>query len=124
MYKKAAQLQIRFDTEKGRVSVEDLFHMSLPVLNNVAKDLRKKTKESEEEDFLGESSKASEEDKLKFDIVVDVINTLKKARQDAQDAQARKARRQEILAELEVRQKDGLKNRSEEDLQKELAELG
>lgn len=124
MYKKAAQLQLRFDTEKGRVSVEDLFSLSLPILNNTAKALRKKVKESEEEDFLGETNKVSEEDKLKFDIVVDVINTLKKARQDAQDVQSRKARRQEILAELETRQKEGLKTRSDEDLQKELAELG
>ena len=62
--------------------------------------------------------------KLKFDLVLDVIATKKAAIQDATNASANKALKQELLAELEARQKDSLKNLSEDELRKKLAELG
>ena len=124
MYKRAAQLKLRFDTDKGRVSVEDLFSFSLPQLDVVGKALRKSVKDSEEESLIGETSNDVAITKLKFDLVLDVIATKKAAIQDATNASANKALKQELLAELEARQKDSLKNLSEDELRRKLAELG
>lgn len=124
MYKKAAQQRLRFDTDKGKLTVEDLFHLSLQQLNEVGKELRKVVKESEEESLIGETSNQASVAKLKFDIVVDIINTKKEERAAAATAATNKALKQELLAELEARQKNSLKSLSDEDLQKKIAELG
>lgn len=124
MYKKAAQQRLRFDTDKGKLTVEDLFHLSLQQLNEVGKELRKVVKESEEESLIGETSNQASVAKLKFDIVVDIINTKKEERAAAATAATNKALKQELLAELEARQKNSLKSLSDEDLQRKIAELG
>lgn len=124
MYKKAAQQHLRFDTDKGRVTVEDLFKLNLQQLNEIGKALRKVVKESEEESLIGDTcSSGAEEAKLKFDIVVDVISTKKAEYTASVNASANKAIKQELLAELEARQKDHLKSLSEDEIRAKLAAL-
>lgn len=123
MFEKASRMKLRFATRKGTLSVEDLWDLSLADLNILAKSLNKVLKESSEEDFLEVSNKVDVENKLKFDLALYILNT-KKAESDA------KAREQQVKEEcdqlleiLSEKRNDNLKNLSEEELLRKIAEL-
>jgi len=123
MFEKASRLKLRFQTVKGHLSSEDLWDLSLQQLNAIAKSLNKEIKASNEEDFLGETSAADTLVKLRFDIVLHIIN-LKKAENDARsEAASKKAQREKILEIMSKKQDSDLEGLSLEDLKKRLDDL-
>ena len=82
MYKQSAKLKLRFPSNRGPVTVEDLFDMPLTSksgfsLNDIAKVLNKEVGMSAEEDFVGDSSPTNPLAVLKLDVVKDVIAHVK-----------------------------------------------
>ena len=78
MFEKSSRLKLRFETDRGNVSVEDLWDMPLTSrattsLDDVAKQLHRSLKENEEESFVIEKSGANEMLEMKFSVVKHVI---------------------------------------------------
>lgn len=116
MYKEALQKKLRFKTNKGLISTEDLFDLSLQNLNTLAIMLDKKVSEAPKKSFIEELPAEENDDELRFNIVKDVINTKLKARKDNM-AKAQVDARNKRIAELIAKKEDeALENKSIEEL--------
>ena len=122
MFEQATRLKLRFKSNNGNISTEDLWDLPLSQLDDIAKGLRKELRDTE--DSFIEEKKSNATLELRFEVVKHVITT-KLAERDAK-AKAKEvaARRQVLLEALEGKQQEALKNMSVEDIQKELATLG
>ena len=126
MYKKAAQLKLRFDTPKGLLSVEQLFDLSMTDLSTSIKKvnvLLKKEKSTDDElSFLEGVDTMETQNSLRFKILKDVYLTKKEAR-DAAAIDYEKKQRNQRIAEIIAKKKDeALENMSVEELEKMLQE--
>lgn len=122
MFEKASKLKLRFKVENGLISTEDLWDMNLRSLDTLAKSLNRKLKDNEES-FIEEKSKASNEDELRFDIVKHVIQYKLVQKQAADDRAAKETRKKQILEIIQNKQNEALSSMSLEDLAKELQTL-
>lgn len=129
LFEKAARIKLRFETERGMLTVEDIFDLPLTArngaldLDTVAKNLSRQVKDTSEESFVVEQTKVNEELQLGFDIVKHVI-AVKKDERDAAKIKAEKtAKKQMLLEALAKKQTEGISNMSEEQIQAALAEL-
>ena len=118
MFKKASRLRLLLNSSKGFLTIEDLWDLSLQELNVLAKSLKRELKANEEEDFLEEKSEVDTITKLKFDIVLEVLNTKKVELKAQQDEIAIKQHNQKILAKIASKQESELDNLSVEELEK------
>ncbi len=123
MFEQASRLKLRFNTDKGYLSAEDLWDLSLYHLNRLAKSLNKVIKESAEEDYLGETSAEDVIAKLQFNLVLHILEVKKAEVKARKEASSRKAEREKIMGVLAKKQDDALETLSEEDLKKKLEEL-
>lgn len=121
LFEKAVRRKLRFRAANGLVTTEDLYDLSLTALDTIAKALRKELRDTEESFIDAKPTNGDLE--LRFDVVKAVIAT-KIAERDARNAaSAKAAEKQALLEALEAKKQDGIKNMSEEDIRKRLAEL-
>lgn len=116
MYKEALQKKLRFKTNKGMISTEDLFDLSLQNLNTLAIMLDKKISEAPKKSFIEELPAEENDDELRFSIVKDVINIKLKARKDNIDKAQADAQKKRILEILAKRNDEELEKKSTEEL--------
>lgn len=124
MFKQATKQKLRFATNKGYLSVEDLWDLSLPSLDKIAVALDEELAKSPRKSFITDNTPKNDELELKFNIVKEIIATKMKEKADkeiAKDKAAEKARLTELLAK---KRSEKLESLSEEELMKRLAELG
>ena len=124
MFKQATKQKLRFATNKGYLSVEDLWDLSLPSLDKIAVALDEQLAKSPRKSFITDNTPKNDELELKFNIVKEIIATKMKEKSDkeiAKDKAAEKARLTELLAK---KRSEKLESLSEEELMKRLAELG
>jgi len=118
MYKTASKKKLRFASTAGYLSVEQLWDISITILDKMAVKLQKEYKDSGEKSFLVKKSSKDKELKLKFDIVLDVLNT-KLEEIDIESRRAEiKTHNDKILNLIADKQEDELKNKSIEELEK------
>tara|TARA_R110000851_G_scaffold219123_1_gene371938 strand:+ start:329 stop:694 length:366 start_codon:yes stop_codon:yes gene_type:complete len=118
MYKKASQLKKRFLTSKGSLSVEQLWDLSIPLLDELAISLEKDYKASGDKSFITTKTKKDKELKLSFDIVLDVLNTKIENGDKASKALKNKIHNQKILAIIANIDEKELKGKTKEELLK------
>lgn len=123
IFEKGVRSKVRFQSEKGNLTIEDLYDLSLAQLNRLAKKLSKALKESAEEDFLEDKSAEDTYMKLQFDIVLHVLTTKKEENEARKNAVAKKAQREKILEAIARKQDESLENMSEDELKKLLEEV-
>lgn len=116
MYKEALQKKLRFKTNKGMITTEDLFNLSLQNLNTLAIMLDKKISEAPKKSFIEELPTEENDDELRFSIVKDVINIKLKARKDNIDKAQADAQKKRILEILAKRNDEELEKKSTEEL--------
>lgn len=116
MYKEALQKKLRFKTNKGMITTEDLFDLSLQNLNTLAIMLDKKISEAPKKSFIEELPAEKNDDELRFSIVKDVINIKLKARKDNIDRAQADAQKKRILEILAKRNDEELEKKSTEEL--------
>ena len=124
MFKQASKIKLRFATNKGYLSVEDLWDLSLPSLDKIAVALDEELAKSPRKSFITDNTPKNDELELKFNIVKEIIATKMKEKSDkeiAKDKAAEKARLTELLAK---KQSEKLESLTEEQLKQRLAELG
>lgn len=125
-YKKATQMKLRFETNKGYLSVEDLWDLPLnnstPNLDKLAIDISRQIKENSVESFVNKSTTNSVVEVLtiKLEILKDVINTKIEA-QKAREGEIKKQEQKSLILNL-IREKEqeGLKGLSIAELQAKL----
>lgn len=123
MFKQAVKSKLRFETNRGQLTSEDLYDLSLESLDVIAKSVNKKLKAEEEESFIGKSSKSSAENQLKLEILKAVIKDKLEDR-EKRIARAEKAQRRSVIIEMiQKKETEELGGKSIEELTKELAAL-
>ncbi len=130
MYKEATRLKLRFPSNRGELTVEQLWDLSLNSLKNIVKsmyDAKKKfTKMDDELSFL-EGVENSEEQKLaelRYNIVKDIYTTKANENKEALSMAEKKAKKQQLLEIMQRKREQKFENMSEEELQKEIDSLG
>lgn len=123
MFVKASRMKLKIATNKGELRVDDLWDLSLADLNNVAKGIKRLLKRDAEEDFLDETSSEDEITKLKFDIVIHILNTKKEEKKQRELEVSKKAEREKILGLIAQKEEESLGKLSVEDLKAKLAQL-
>ena len=118
-YKRATLKKYRFNSVKGKCSVEDLWDLPNSALIDIGSVLHVKVNESTGFDPLGTgSSKATLDDRNKLAIIVDVIDTRNKAQVAAKEAAEVAAKKRRIAELIEKKKDEGLANLSIEELEK------
>jgi len=117
MYKEALQKKLRFKTNKGMITTEDLFDLSLQNLNTLAIMLDKKVNEAPKKSFIEELPAEENDDELRFNIVKDVISVKLKARKDNIDKAQKDAQKKRIAELIAKKQDEALEGKSIEELQ-------
>ena len=123
MFEKASRLKLRFDSTQGQLSVEDLWDLPLSstrgrtCLDDIAIGLDKAMKETSCTSFVNKTSRTNELTKLKFDIVLKVIE-VRQAEAEAAELKKGSAEKKQKLLEIIARKQDAsLENKSVEELQ-------
>mgnify|MGYP003111288139 CR=1 FL=1 len=117
-YRTASRQKLRIQTNKGLLSVEQLWDLSLNDLDTSAVALEKSYKESGKKSFLVKKSKKDKDLKLALDIILDVLNTKVEERDERADAAGVKAHNEKILARIAKKKDDELDELSVKDLEK------
>lgn len=125
MYKEASREKLRFSTQKGLLSVEQLWDLRLAPLATIVRNLKKELKKDNDDDlsFLDENSKPVDAIlELKFKIAKDIY-LVKKGERDALASEAeKKAHNQKILELIAKKQEESLQGKSVEELEALLQE--
>lgn len=124
IFEKVSRMRLRFASEKGLLTVEDLWERTPQQLNKLAKTLNKEIEATAEKDYLVQASTADTKAKLGFDIVLHILET-KVAEADAQkNARVKKAEKDKLYALLERKQDAAKENLTENEIKQKIAELG
>ena len=99
MYKKAAQIKLRFVTPVGNLSTEQLCDLNQTQLANSIKAVKRILKKSDDDElsFLEESKTVDVENQLRFDILKDIYLTKKADSEALRDAAGIKAHNQKLM---------------------------
>lgn len=116
MYKEALQKKLRFKTNKGMITTEDLFDLSLQNLSTLIIMLAKKISEAPKKSSIEELPAEENDDELRFNIVKDVINIKLKARKDNINRAQIDARNKHIAELIAKKEDEALDNKSIEEL--------
>lgn len=129
MFESATRLKVRFETTKGMITVEDLWDIPLTSrttgfsLDDIAKNLNKQVKESEEESFVVKKSTKNETLELKFEIIKYIIKKRLEEREAANNELAKATQKEKLLQLLNEKKDENLKNKSVEEIEQMLKEL-
>lgn len=121
MFEKASKQKLRFESNRGMLTVEDLWdlplkHRSGLDLDTLAKGLNRQIKEQEEESFVVKASSTSTTLKTKFDIVKHIIDVRLAEKEKAEEAAAKKAKKDKIMEVIARKEDQSLENLSVEEL--------
>lgn len=132
IFEQASRERIRFQTQVGAVSVEDLWDLPLssktnkPNLDDIAKGLYKELKNTEDAvSFVNKPATSSKTNRtqLMFEIVMHIINVRMEENAVAAKTRETAEKLQKIMEILADREENTLKTASTEDLNKMLDEL-
>jgi phosphoribosylaminoimidazole carboxylase (NCAIR synthetase) len=128
MWIEALSKKIRFEY-KGKISIEDLFDLSLNELDEIYRNLKKELDEYQQysaDSLLDndvENDEAYDELQLKIDVVTAVFNHLKKQQDELQKKIALQNQRDKILGIIADKQDEELSNKSISELKEILNNL-
>jgi hypothetical protein len=120
MYKQASKEKFRFQTNKGMLSVEQLWDLSLTDLDSLAVSLEDAYKNSKGKSFLEKRTTLDKGLKLKFDIVLDVLQSKVEDNEVLRDAAETKEHNQKILSLIADKKEGELAGLSIKELEKKL----
>lgn len=128
LFEKASRLKLRFATNRGLVSSEDLWDLPLTStihssLDSIARGLNKSIKESEEESFVVTRSEANTVLDLQFEIIKHVIKVRLSDNVKKLDVTRRKSEKTKIERIIATKEDASLENESIDDLKKRLSGL-
>jgi hypothetical protein len=122
MYKKAARMKVRFDWVRGRLSIEDLYDLTVEQMDEIYGDL-KDCEESHRHSLLKERTKEDELLELKIALVKDAIETRQAEAEAAESRVARAAEKQKWLDLLERKEDEEKAELSADEIRAKIEEL-
>jgi len=120
--KAASRKKLRINTERGPLSVEQLWDLDLQVLDELAVNLEAAVEKSAAKSFLTERSAKNIEAQLAFDVVLDILQTKVIDRDRALAAAETRKKRQRIAELIARKQEEDLEGKSIEELEALLEE--
>lgn len=122
MFEKAIRLKLRFETSIGMLSVEDLWdlpltHATKVSLDSIAAGLHKQLNEENVISFVN-PSETNKLTQLKFDIVLHILNVMKKDTEERVAARDRKAKKEQLMQLIAQKENEQLTALSLDDLKK------
>ena len=111
-YKLASQQKLRFQTNRGLLSVEQLWDLSLTELDSLAVNFETEHKESGKKSFLVKTSIKDKTAKLRFDVALDILNTKVEEMQATQEAAEIKEHNKKIITLISEKNDESLKGKT------------
>lgn len=111
-FKLASQQKLRFQTNRGLLSSEQLWDLSLEELDTLAVSLEIEHKQSAKKSFLVKTSIKDKTAKLRFDVVLDVLTTVVAEQEAAAEAMEIKEHNKKIVTLIAEKQDESLKGKS------------
>lgn len=122
LFIRASKQKLRFATNKGQLSTEDLWDLSLEDLDRLAVKANS-AKETSTMTFIRKRDAKATENNLRFDILKFIIDS-KLNDQDVAAKRAETIAKKELLKDLlEKKKLESLASLSEEEIEKKIAEL-
>lgn len=115
-FKEASRQALRFATTRGNLTTEQLWDLKLPELDVLAVSLEVQVESSGKKSFLKASTAKDKVAKLKFDIVLDILNTKADEQAEATKKKEDKAHNDKILSLIANKQEKDLEGKSVEEL--------
>ena len=123
MFEVAVRNKFRFPF-KGVISVEDLWDLSVQQLDGIFKMLKSQEKKAQEESLLDTRTPEDEVLKTKIDIIRYIVTVKLDEAKQAERAKENRDQKQKILGILAEKQDADLRNKTPEELQAILNQLG
>lgn len=123
LFIKATREKMRFPY-KGQATVEDIWDLPMTELDRIYKVLNAEKKEAQEDSLLDTKSEEDEELAAQIGIVKYIFTVKQEEKKVAETARERKEQKQKIMAILASKQDEALHDKSIEELEKMLDELG
>jgi hypothetical protein len=123
MFEKASRIKLRFNSSKGRLSIEDLWDLKLKELDDLTRAIYQELKEKGEKSFITETPEIDEKLQLKFDILKHIILIKLDEQAAAENAFKIKMRKQQILEIIADKEIEDLKIKDISELKALLKEL-
>jgi len=118
MYKRGLQAGLLFTvTGKGTLTIQQLFTLTVTQLNALAVVLDTEYKSSGGKSFIVKKSAKDKTAKLKFDIVLDILNTKLEEQEASQEASDRRAHNAKINGLIAEKQDQELMGKSAAELE-------
>lgn len=112
VYKDAVRQKLRFQTIKGPLSAEQLWDLTLPELDTLAVSLEEEHATSGKKSFLVKRSTKDKTAKLKFEVVLDVLQTKAEEAEQAAQAKADKEHNNKIMEVLAGKEDEELRGKT------------
>jgi hypothetical protein len=122
VFEKAARVKLRFATNKGLLTAEDLWELPLTSdrsyanLDDLAKQLNRQLKDSTEQSFVTPHTAADAVAQLSFDLVKHIIDVKLEERDVARATQDRRKTKARIMELIATKQDEALATKSVEEL--------
>lgn len=112
MYKQASQQKLRFQTNRGILSSEQLWDLSQADLSSAIKAVKKTLTKNDDDElsFLAESTIVDTDNELRFNILKDVFLTKKKEVDERRDAAEAKKFEQKIITLIAEREEKDMED--------------
>ncbi len=126
IFEKASRETLRYSCEThGNINTEDLWNISLKALDTIAKKLNKSIKESDaEESFISTAKPKDNLVGLAFEVVKHVIQVKLEEKENYENAVNRKAQKEKLLSIRADMENADLQNKTKEEIDAMIAELG
>lgn len=122
LFEQATRNKVRFETPQGMLTVEDLWDIPLTSargranLDDIARALHRKIKETETESFVIKAPKADELTQLKFELVKHVIDVRLAENAAAEQLRLNREKKQQLLALIAQKENEQLQGHTLEEL--------
>lgn len=126
-FEKAIRNKYRFNTNRGNITVEDLWDIPLTSrttgvsLDDIAKELYKQLQNSQDTSFVVTKSSKNTVLEDKLELVKYIIKVRIEEKEKAENIAAKKAEKEKLLEIIAEKENDELKNMDIEELKKKVA---
>lgn len=124
IFEQAVKQKLRFASDRGMLMVEQLYDLSLAVLDKVARSVNAELKSLTEESFVDlRPNPRKTELELQLEILKHVIKDKIEEKDEAEKRVERANKRRVLLQALESKENEELQSMSKEDILKQLESL-
>jgi len=117
IFKEGSKEKLRFSTNKGLLSIEQLWDLSLTDLDSLVVSLDNEVAQSGKKSFLVKTTVKDKISKLRFDIALDILTSKNEEEKAAIAKIAEKERKEKILAIIASKKDESLSQKSVEELE-------